>query len=415
MPGKTGRPATPIQPPARLRVETPEDSRLSSPSPIDIGTTSLLERTKLEILVVTYWFEPIPAPAEPYPVTVRFTGRRVDVQGKLGAADQFTQDEIVDRVIPGSGPISVTAKVRNIQPGSWEVNARIVGPSQPGRSTHRSHHRASRSSQLSAQQGIPLSMETPDRIDTWFWRRWAPSVEWSSRVKTGLEPFARIPGSLPLIWAAFVGLGMAVALIVQSLILTHLGLRLGPVWAWTLLAIGFGVAGAKIWFIVKHRSERRFEGWCIQGFIAGAAPAALLLFIRLHLPIGTVFDASAPGLMLGMAVGRVGCFLGGCCVGLPTSSWWGVWCGDQHIGARRIPTQLMESVSALLLGCVLLLALLTHGPAGGFFFVGALAAYTLLREGLLRLRAEPLKIRGPAISIGAALVLAAAIFGVVIY
>jgi phosphatidylglycerol---prolipoprotein diacylglyceryl transferase len=415
MPGKTGRPTTPIQPPAHLRVETPEDSRPSSPNPIDIGTTSLFERTKLEILVVTYWFDPIPAPAEPYPVTVRFTGRRVDMQGKLGAADQLSHDEIIDRVIPGSGPISVTAKVRNIQPGSWEVTARIVGPSQPGRPTHRSHHRASRSSQLAAQQGIPLAAETPDRIDTWFWRRWAPSVEWTSRVNTGLEPFARIPGSLPLIWAAFVGLGMAVALIVQSVILAHLGLRLGPVWAWTLLAIGFGVAGAKIWFIVKHRSERRFEGWCIQGFIAGAAPAALLLFTLFHLPTGTVLDATTPGLMLGMAVGRVGCFLGGCCVGLPTSSWWGVWCGDQHMGARRIPTQLMESVSALLLGCILLLVLLAHGPAGGFFFVGALAAYTLLREGLLRLRAEPLKTRGPAISIGATLVLTAAIFVVVIY
>jgi hypothetical protein len=75
----------------------------------------------------------------------------------------------------------------------------------------------------------------------------------------------------------------------------------------------------------------------------------------------------------------------------------------------------MESVSALILGCILLIALLAHGQAGGFFFVGALAAYTLIREGLLRLRAEPLKMRGPAISIGAALVLTAAIFAVVIY
>jgi phosphatidylglycerol:prolipoprotein diacylglycerol transferase len=382
---------------------------------MDIGMPSPFERAVQEILVVTYWFEPIPAPAEPYPVTVRFTGRRVDVQGKSGAADQFTHDEIVDQVIPGSGPISVTAKVRDIHPGNWEVTARIVGPSQPGRPTHRSHHRVSRSAQVSAQQGTSLSPETPDRIDTWFWRRWAPSVDWTSRVKTSLEPFGRIPGSLPLVWAAFVGLGMVVALIVQSLVLAHLGQRVGPVWAWTLLAIVVGVAGAKIWFIVKHRSEHRFEGWCIQGFIAGAAPAAFLLFTLFHLPTGTVLDATAPGLMLGMAVGRIGCFLGGCCVGMPTSSRWGVWCSDQHVGARRIPTQLMESVSALLLGCVLLLAVLAHGQGGGFFFVGALAAYTLLREGLLRLRAEPLKTRGPAISIGAALVLTTAIILAVIF
>jgi hypothetical protein len=74
----------------------------------------------------------------------------------------------------------------------------------------------------------------------------------------------------------------------------------------------------------------------------------------------------------------------------------------------------MESVSVLLLGCILLVVLLTHGPAGGFLFLGSLAAYTLLREGLLRLRAEPLKTRGPAISIGAAVVLTAAILMTVI-
>jgi phosphatidylglycerol:prolipoprotein diacylglycerol transferase len=35
-------------------------------------------------------------------------------------------------------------------------------------------------------------------------------------------------------------------------------------------------------------------------------------------------DAFAPGLALGHAIGRLGCFAAGCCYGKPTSAWWGV-------------------------------------------------------------------------------------------
>jgi hypothetical protein len=54
---------------------------------------------------------------------------------------------------------------------------------------------------------------------------------------------------------------------------------------------------------------------------------------------------------------------------------------------------------------------LVHGLAGGAFFVAGLAAYTLGRQGLLRLRAESRKTRlgGLATSALASLVLIAAI------
>jgi len=81
------------------------------------------------------------------------------------------------------------------------------------------------------------------------------------------------------------------------------------------------------------------------------------------------------------------------------------------VGARRIPTQLLESVLAGMLGLLVLVAVLGHGPADGAFFVAGLAAYTLGRQGLLHLRAEPRKTRlgGLATSVLAALALVAAI------
>ncbi|MGO8946380.1 MAG: prolipoprotein diacylglyceryl transferase [Ktedonobacterales bacterium] len=395
--------------PDRAVVETPSKVGAGAPagSSDQIGhiTNDLLERARQEILAVTYWFEPAPS-KEPYPVTVRFSGHRVGAKGKPRNGESFIQDENVARVIPGSGPISVTAKIRDVQPGEWDVTARILEPTQATRSS-RNPNRVQ--SQVRIPTGSALTLESPDRLDTWVWRRWAPSVDWANPVRTSLEPFVHVPGAFPLVWAVMVGLGMVVALVVQTLLLAHDHYRLGPIWAWTLLAIAVGVAGAKVWFIVKHRSEHRFEGWCIQGFIAGAAPAGLILFTLAHAPTLTVLDATAPGLMFGMAVGRIGCFLGGCCEGRPTDAPWGVWSSDQRIGVRRIPTQLMESASALILGLVLLAVFLIHGPAHGAIFVAALAAYTLLREGLLRLRAEALKTRGPAVSIAAGAVLLAAL------
>src|SRR5579864_8959713 len=96
------------------------------------GFTALLENTAQEILAVTYWFDPAPHPGS-YPVTVRFSGRRVDVKGRLSPGDRFVQDETIEEVIPGSGPISLTARVRDINPGEWVVTAHMLGSVHPAR------------------------------------------------------------------------------------------------------------------------------------------------------------------------------------------------------------------------------------------------------------------------------------------
>ncbi len=76
-----------------------------------------------------------------------------------------------------------------------------------------------------------------------------------------------------------------------------------------------------------------------------------------------------------------------------------------------MPTQLLELALAGILGLLVLVAVLRHGPAGGAFFVAGLAAYTLVRQGLLHLRAEPRKTRlgGLVTAALAALVLIAAV------
>jgi phosphatidylglycerol---prolipoprotein diacylglyceryl transferase len=343
---------------------------------------SLLETAEQEILAVTYWFEPTQRP-EPYPVTVRFVGRRAGVVGKYQPGDQFVHDETIAAVTPGSGPISVTVRIHDVNSGEWLVTAHELGAGG-ARATRGERRR---------RQAYTLTAVEPRGLVARFWRRWAPSAApteaSTTPIRTSAAPFAHVPGTLPFIWMSLVTLGIALALLLQSFVMSRAHLAVQPVWTVSLAAIGVGIVGAKAWYIAKHWSERRIDGWCIQGFIAGAIITAAILLAGLRVPVSIYLDATAPGLLLGLAVGRVGCFFAGCCGGPPTAARWGVWSSDQRIGARRVPTQLLESALALGLGVVALAVVVGHHPGSGAHFVAALAAYTLGRQGVLWLRAEP--------------------------
>jgi phosphatidylglycerol:prolipoprotein diacylglycerol transferase len=360
------------------------------------GFTALWESAAQQILAVTYWFDPSPH-AGPYPVMVRFSGRRVDVIGRLQPGDRFVQDETIEEVIPGSGPISLTARVRGINPGEWAVTAHMLRSAPPAGGLREQGNAAPAAGSLH-----PAAR---------FWLRWAPSAGSAELVRTCPTPFARVPGIFPGIWGAMVTLGIAVALALQYLVISRDHLAVGSWMTVSLGAIVVGIVVAKVWYIVLYRSEHRINGWCIQGFITGAILTAVILLVVLEVPAGVFLDVIAPGLLVAMAVGRVGCFYAGCCGGPPTASRWGVWSSDQRVGARRIPTQLLELMLALSLGLGVLVAVLGHGPVGGAFFVTTLAAYTLGRQGILRLRAEPRKTRlgGLTTSALVALVLIAAV------
>src|SRR6266567_4288663 len=186
------------------------------------GFTALLESATQQILAVTYWFDPAPHPGS-YSVTVRFSGHRIDVKGRLSSGDRFVQDETIEEVVPGSGPISLTARVRGINPGEWLVTARMLGSAYPA---HRPREQANET--LTAGPPGPIAR---------FWRRWAPSAESAEHVRTCPTPFARVPGIFPGIWGAMVTLGIAVALALQFLVISGDHLAVGPVWTVSLVAI----------------------------------------------------------------------------------------------------------------------------------------------------------------------------------
>jgi phosphatidylglycerol:prolipoprotein diacylglycerol transferase len=105
------------------------------------------------------------------------------------------------------------------------------------------------------------------------------------------------------------------------------------------------------------------------GALVGVA-AAILYGWRHSMPLGRTLDALAPGIALGLAIERLGAFLGGVGLGAPTSLPWGV----PILDVTRHPVQLLEM--ALLLGiAVWLWRSLGQGADPGGSFVRFVALY----------------------------------------
>ncbi|MFA4841209.1 MAG: prolipoprotein diacylglyceryl transferase family protein, partial [Agrococcus sp.] len=362
------------------------DSATPQASPLRVSAFNCETLAEVEphALGLTYEFEAAPE-GDPYAVTIGFEGRRAGATREPGPGDRFAVSTTVDRVLPGSGRVAVTTRIPNLAPGPWQVVARPA---------------VQRLGDTGAAAASGDARAVPPPLPGGFAEGatgWAPVIN------------VRAPGVLLGAWPALVGLGAVVALIIQVLLAARFGLPVPRVVLVSLVACLVGLIGAKLYYLALYPAARRRAlyggGMCIQGFVLGAAAALMMGAWMAGIGIGSLLDITAPGLMFGMTIGRFGCFFGGCCVGRPTASRWGLWSSDRRLGARRIPTQLLEAALAAAIGVTTLVVLIIAGlpePAG-VVFVGTVAAYVVGRQLLLPLRVEPAKTRH-----GRALVLAAA-------
>lgn len=354
----------------------PSSHRNVAPAVERAAAGSASEAVEPEALAVTYWFDPGDE-GDPYDATVRLTGRRLGVQGVPRAGDSFTKDETIQGVLPGTGPISITAWVYGLQHGEWDVGARLI-PTSGAAGSVRSR---------------PGSLPAIQRA-TWSWRRWALSTAPAASISTRwalLAPLASQPAVIPGVYTALAVLGFVVALALQAVILARAGTPVGQPLAASVVALFAGLVGAKVWYKVLHPDEPWLKGggWAVDGFLVVAPLVAAVTLFAWDVRIGEALDATAPGIFFAVALGRVGCFLTGCCAGRCTASRWGIWSSDRRVGARRIPTQLIESGAGLALGVMSLLVVINRGlPVAGAAFVGAFVIYAIVRQGLLRVRAE---------------------------
>jgi phosphatidylglycerol---prolipoprotein diacylglyceryl transferase len=183
-----------------------------------------------------------------------------------------------------------------------------------------------------------------------------------------------------------------------------------PEHAWNLgiLVVLCGIVGAKVLYIVNdwtyyagHPGEifsfsTLQAGGVFSGGLIGAALAAVWYIRKHHMPSLATWDAFAPGLALGHAIGRVGCFAAGCCYGKPTTHFWGVtftnplanaWTGTP-LGRALEPTQLFEAAVELV-NFFILMWLFKRKKFDGQVLAAYLFLYGVARFFLEYLRDDP--------------------------
>jgi len=172
---------------------------------------------------------------------------------------------------------------------------------------------------------------------------------------------------------------------------------------WVLIA---GLIGAKVLLVLVdfhyyQRSPRELwsifqSGGVFYGGLIGGALVAWWYARRHGLAGWSTADALAPGVMLGQAIGRLGCFAAGCCWGKPTSLPWAVTFTDVY-ASRAVgtpmdtplhPSQLYESGAAFLI-FAFLLWLLPRKRFDGQVTLAYVALYSAVRFGLEFLRGDP--------------------------
>lgn len=102
-----------------------------------------------------------------------------------------------------------------------------------------------------------------------------------------------------------------------------------------------------------HWARLGEPGYVWYGGMIGALLVALFYFYRRpHLRAWLYADAFAPAIMAGAMIGRLGCFLAGCCHGKPTDGPFGVVFVGKSVAVH--PTQLYDAFVAAVLATVLL-------------------------------------------------------------
>jgi phosphatidylglycerol:prolipoprotein diacylglycerol transferase len=152
--------------------------------------------------------------------------------------------------------------------------------------------------------------------------------------------------------------------------------------------------GGRVLFVATHWDEYKSDpigvfrlwegGLMLYGGYLLAILGGIVYVRRVKLPVWRVGDAAAPAMALGIGIGRLGCFLNGCCYGLPTRLPWGIkfppesYSSAVFPGEHLQPSQIYMSLSGFAL-FVLLLAFDRKRRYDGWLFWTYIALDAALR------------------------------------
>ncbi len=148
-----------------------------------------------------------------------------------------------------------------------------------------------------------------------------------------------------------------------------------------ILNLGFYINNPKEIFMLQH------GGLAILGAIAVGTLATFLFCKYKKLPFLEIADLLSPYVVLAHSIGRIGCFLNGCCYGLPSKL--GIYFPAHK--ATLIPTQLIDAVLLFILFIVLKIKQARPHQKGAIF-VSYILYYSVIRFFMEFIRADSEKL-----------------------
>jgi phosphatidylglycerol:prolipoprotein diacylglycerol transferase len=212
-------------------------------------------------------------------------------------------------------------------------------------------------------------------------------------------------GSLPI---KSYGVMLAISFLLGLRLAQHRARRLGiepPRMAdLAIVVMVAAIVGSRLFYVLTHIDQYRghwldavafwkgLYGLSMLGGVVLAVIGGFVLMLLRRWPVWKVADAVIPSFALGIFITRIGCYLNGCCFGIPTDSWIGVCFPRGSLPAQALgwphsihPAQLYLSLAGLYLLLVLLWAdRRPHFP--GFVFSLFLGLYGATRFGAEELR-----------------------------
>lgn len=151
------------------------------------------------------------------------------------------------------------------------------------------------------------------------------------QIHIGIDPNIATFGSFTLAWHGVMtalAIVVAVYVIYRGFLYNKLPVNhYDSVAFWAIVA---GIIGARLFFVIDHPTymihhplqmiEINEGGLAIYGAIFGGFIGVLIMCRIYKLPTLSVIDATVLGLLLGQAIGRIGCTINGDAWGAPTSS-----------------------------------------------------------------------------------------------
>jgi len=149
------------------------------------------------------------------------------------------------------------------------------------------------------------------------------------------------------------------SILIAIYLIPHQKFSKSDIFDMSMLVYSLGLGGAILMHIILFPPlswdlSNYESGLVSYGGLLGGIPAYYIIRYRWNLNFQYFANLFTIPFVFALAIGRIGCFFGGCCFGKPTDSSIGVFIDTNGFHGHVIPTNLMSSFFLFILGFILI-------------------------------------------------------------